>query len=674
MVKSVLFSKQKDKDKEKEKEKEKEELLMKKRLEPDVPRKEVDMVKLKKKVNEIMNSICESSNSEIKDNMDYLYQSMHKNYILNEFNSNCLNYINKIILDAKKNHLQKYQGIFELNKLFISIIKELLMNEFELLLFSLYLESVDISLYNDIFTFEESFTFLCFFIKKLTLSPDKLSPINSFLIRKYQGFEDKFNKWFQLNSSIFNNKLYFSYTEINKRFKEYNSSYSIYCKNNYIDYNLIIDRILTMSIPYNEGKNDNLFVDRKDNSTDLLLENNSNNNLKTNSIKSFGENKNNINNIFLSSNKNYTNNDFSKKINKNNLYNNSYITGFPNGMFNTKKINNINFDYLLNRNNIIYNSINNKKNNERKFNTELVNKEASQSKQNEPGNKKGINFKVTNNSNEEKNKNNLLNNKLLFIVEEDKKKEETNNNIINNLNSNETSNSSQDQRNTINKDNKKEVSITPNNLLYSLENIDEGQQNNKVGNNIQFNSISKNPNIFNNNINNNNINNINNIIIRKNELINNNANNLTGYLSSQQINDYNNLRYNSNLGLNQFNNPSQGSFTLERNQYYNELNNFYHNSLHGIEQEDNLRQLINQSNENLFRSCLSLNHSSKFFYPILPVNYENNNITVDPNINNFVNQPIAQALPINQQFLHLNNNITIGKDNITLEKKNDNNI
>ena len=49
MVKSVLFSKQKDKDKEKEKEKEKEELLMKKRLEPDVPRKEIDMVKLKKK-------------------------------------------------------------------------------------------------------------------------------------------------------------------------------------------------------------------------------------------------------------------------------------------------------------------------------------------------------------------------------------------------------------------------------------------------------------------------------------------------------------------------------------------------------------------------------------------------------------------------------------------------
>ena len=494
MVKSVLFSKQK----EKEKEKGKEELLLKKRFEPDTPRKEVDMVKLKKKVNEIMNSICESSNSEIKNNMDYLYQSMHKNYILNEFNSNCLNYINKI---------------------FIKIIKELLMNEFELLLFSLYLESIDISLYNNIFTFEESFTFLCFFIKKLTLAPEKLSPINSFLIRKYQGFEDKFNKWFQLNSSIFNNKLYFSYTEINKRFKEYNFTYSIYCKNNYIDYNLIIDRILTMSIPYNEGKNDNLFVDKKENST---LENNSNSILSNNNFKSFTDNKNNINNIYFSNNNKYTNNDYSKKININNLYNNSYITEFPSGTFNTKKINNINFDYLMNRNNIIYESINNKKNNEKKFNIELVNKEITESKQNEPANKKGINFKVTNNYNDEKRQNNPINNKFLFVVEEDKKKEEANKNNNNNLNNNETSNSSQSQKSNYNKDNKKEVSITPNNLLYSLGNIDEAPQNNKVGNKIQFNSISKNPNIYNNN--NINFNNINNIKIKKNELIYNNPN------------------------------------------------------------------------------------------------------------------------------------------------------
>ena len=211
MVKSVLFTKQKEKSKETDKEKEKEkEFLSKKRSEPDTSPKDVDMVKIKKKINEIMGSICTPNNNQ-NSNIDYLYQTMYKNYLLNEFTPNCLNYINKIITDVKKNHLKKFQGIFELNKLFISIIKELLMNEFELILLSLYLESIDISLNSDIFPFKESIIYLCYFIKKLTLSSEKLSPINSFLIRKYQGFDDKFNKWFQSYSLVFNNKLYYSY-------------------------------------------------------------------------------------------------------------------------------------------------------------------------------------------------------------------------------------------------------------------------------------------------------------------------------------------------------------------------------------------------------------------------------------------------------------------------------
>ena len=276
MVKSVLFTKQKENNKESDKDKE---FLSKKRAEPDTPpEKDIDMVKLKKKINDIMGSICSQNNNE-SSNADYLYKSIHKNYVLNEFTSNCLNYINKMITDVRKNHLKKFQGLFELNKIFISIIKELLMNEFELLLLSLYLESIDISLNSDIFSFQESLIYLCFFIKKLTVSSEIIAPINSFLIRKYQGFEAQFEKWVKLNSSILNNKFFFSYTEINQRFKEYNNSYSIYCKNNYIDYNLIIDRILTMSIPYNDCKNDNLFIDKKGNSSELGMDSFNTNNV-----------------------------------------------------------------------------------------------------------------------------------------------------------------------------------------------------------------------------------------------------------------------------------------------------------------------------------------------------------------------------------------------------------
>ena len=675
MVKSVLFTKQKTQDKDKEKDEETE-LLSKKRQEPDTPNRDVDMVKIKKKVNEIMNSICNSNEKE-KNNTDYLYQSMHKNYLLNEFTSNCLNYINKMIIDVRKNHLKKFQGIFELNKLFISIIKELLMNEFELLLLSLYLEPINISLNMDIFTFKESLIYLCYFIKKLTLSTEKLTPINSFLIRKYQGFEDKFNKWFQLNSSVFNNKLYFSYTEINERFKEYNTSYSIYCKSNYIDYNLIIDRILTMSIPYNEGKNENLFVDRKENSSIFILDNNSNNNTNSNNLKIYGQNKNN-GNEFLYYNDGYNKNNFSKNINTiNNLYNTSYISGYPSGIYLNTNNNNINYDYLYNKNNIIFN-INNNNNvnkNDEKINLQVVKKEILPSKQNESQNesqiKSSVSFKVNNmnkldsiSSKDDKNKKSIPNNnKHIFIIEEDKKVE--NDKLDENTKKGDNiKNENYENKNKIeDKEKQKELSITPNNLLYSLEHIDEASPNNKINNNnIHFNSEDRLCKKFKNNGNN---------LYKGTEETNLNQNNIIGFQSSQQINDFNAIKNNSNLGLNDFNNLSQGSFTLLKNPYFNEINNLYHNSLHGMDQDD-FRQLINQSNENLFRSCFSLNHSSQNFYPIMNnVNYTSNNAGETMNVSNLNYQPITQIIPNNSiPVLNLNNNNYI-KNSVIKEKKND---
>ena len=321
MSKINFINKQNEKEKNKE-------YLSRKRIEPDSKKEEIDMLKLKKKINGIMMSICNEINKSTND-LNILYDSMHKNYILNEFTSNCLKYINKIVLDVRKNHLKKFQSIFELNRIFVSIIKELLMNEFELLLLSLYLESIDLSSCKDIISFKDSLIYLCYFIKKITLSSEKISPIYSFLNRKYQNFEDKFKKWFEYNSSIFNNKLYFSYSEVNTRFKEYNQSHSIYCKNNYIDYNLIIDRILTMSIPYNESKTDNLFIDTninkdlgKKRNNEIINYNNSLEN-KINIEQKFLFNNDNINNLNNYINKNITINSDQIYLSKNNNNNNN---------------------------------------------------------------------------------------------------------------------------------------------------------------------------------------------------------------------------------------------------------------------------------------------------------------------------------------------------------------
>ena len=691
MVKSVLFTKQKEKSKDKDKEKEKEkdkdkenELLSKKRSEPDTPIKVVDMVKIKKKINEIMYSIC-NPNSIGNKNIDYLYKSMSKNFLLNEFTSNCLNYINKIITDVSKNHLKKYQGIFELNKLFISIIKELLMNEFELLLLSLYLELIDLTLYSEIFPFKESLIYLCFFIKKLTLPSEKLSPINSFLNRKYQGFDDQFNKWFNLYSSIFNNKLYFSYAEINQRFIEYNIPYSIFCKNNYIDYNLIIDRILTMSIPYNEGKSDNLFISKKENTstTEFKIETISNNNNSVNSNNNLNENKNKSNTILFTTNNN--NNNKNNCNNINNLYNPNFITAYPKAIYMNQNNNTTNTDtlgYFYNGNNIIFNPIN-KDNNLNKNTNQFINKDFISLNQNEPKNK--TNFKITkvnsiinnnfntiNNSSEEGQKLTVFNKKL-FVNEEPKNK---NDNIIleeskndNKINTTEEFGKNQKISEKLRN---KEGSNAQNNLLNSLQNENISNIANNHINNINL--VEKMYNQLNNDKPNNT--NINNNIIKNNEGINmnQNINNIIGFNPSPQINEYTAFRYNTSLGVNEFN-PSQISLFSSKNPYA-DINNLYHTSLHAIELDENLKQLY-QSNENFFRSCFSMNSSKNFFPVINNVSNGNNNVGEIGNMNN-VNYatPISPVITGNPTIINLNNglhNINYGKNIIIQEKKGEEN-
>ena len=614
MVKPVYNNNKNKEEKGKEKEKDKE-FLSKKRSEPDNEKREVDMVKLKKKVNQIIFSICNEA-KESSNDLDILYESMHKNYLLNEFTSNCLKYINKIILNLKKNHLKKFQGIFELNKIFIIIIKELLMNEFELILLSLYLESLDISSFDNIISFRDSIIYLCFFIKKMTLSEKKLEPINSYLNRKYQRFDDKFETWFESNSSVFNNKLFFSYIEINQRFKEYNQSHSIYCKNNYIDYNLIIDRILTMSIPYNDNRNDNLFENKIVNG-----DNNSINNLG-NVFKSLSNSYNNNNN--LNTNQNYLNN------NNLNNYLNNYISTYPGETHLIQdNNNNNNINYPDNNNNIFSqkNSVNNEQLNTKNNNKELINPIIEQKESKE--NKNITELKSSNENNSIKETNKKGSNNKMFLVRQEEKKEKN-----------------KKEMEIGNKKSKIEKEITPNNLLYSL--------GNDKGNNYQKKESNNN-------------------LINNNENINLYINNLLGLNASRQINDYNPLKYNVNLGINDINSSSRISLLSFENPYLMDVSNLYNNVFQGQQGEENLKQLMNQSNENFFRSCLSFNgiYSSNNFYP----NINNNNyININENNNNINCLNINQISPGNPIQINTNNilqnNENSAINNIKSEKNN----
>ena len=650
MVKPMFVNKQKEKEKGQEKQKEtKIEFLSKKRIEPDTPKDDVDMVKLKKKVNEIMYSICEEKNKK-EDDLDILYNSMSKEYLLNEFNTNCLNYINKIITDVQKNHLKKFQGIFELNKIFISIIKELLMNEFEILLLSLYLEVINISISEDIISFKENLFFICFFIKKLTISPEKLSPINSFLIRKYQGFDDKFNKWFESNSSIINNNIYFNYAKINQRFKEFNKPYSIFCKNNYLDYNLIIDRILTMSIPYNESRGENASLSKK-----ILIDNN-NLNVSNNIFLQNKNNNMNQNYLFENNNKiNFNSNDLKN-------YYSSLIPTYPTGAFMNQNNKNINLGYLYNNNANILSQLNSL-NNGQIGNTFVNNQNLQIEEQKNKGNIKFNLIKENNNANinmknsekKESNEDNA-NPKKLFVTQ-------VQNSMTNTKNENKDNNEINNDEYVSNLNSEKV--ITPNNLLYTLKSENQNDQDIDNTQNIIKQKNGNNNDKMNNNI------------VKNNNTINLYQNNLLGLNISQQMNDLNTMKYNiNNLGINDLNSSSQLSFFSLKNPLYGDLNNFYNNPFQGLDAE-NYKLLLNPS-QNFLKSYI-LNSSSKNFYPnINNYNFANTNNISENGNNNNVNIPVNHILIGNSVLPNLNNisqsNENSNGNNLTPEQNNENNV
>ena len=622
MVKPYFINKSKTKEKS---------YLSKKRTVPDEPTDEVDMVKLKKKINELMLSVCNEINTSTTNDLNILYESMFKKYLLNEFTPNCLNYINRIITDTSKNHLKKFQGIFELNKIIVLIIKELFMNEFELILLSLYLELIDLSSNKDINTFKEALIFLCFFIKKLTLSEKNLAPINSFLNRKYQRFDEKYNLWIQSYTSILDEKiLYFNYNKINERFIEYNQTHSIYCKNNYIDYNLIIDRILTMSIPYNENRNDNSFINKKigfgniDSTSELNnLNSTFKNDLQENTninLNSFINNNSNINNI----NNNETNLNMSGKYLP--YYNSAFTTNALNNQ-------NSNLNNLYNKNNMFYqmNVINNQQINNNFMNTNtkdlikpLMQEQEINVNKNISGVKSINEFEINNIKNNLQNEGNKksLNPKKLFITLEQK----NNNNI--------SSNNIESKDININNINNGQKDMTPNTLLYLLSQKQLNEQGNN--NNIPaFKRNNSNASIMNN-------------ITTKN---NNNENlsllqsNLLGLNASQQMNDYNKINYNGPLGLNDINGTSQFSIFSSKNNY---LSDMYNNNIFRGNEDENFK-FIGQSSDNFFKSYYSMNGitSSRNFYPNMSNNNNYGNTNVQENMNNNSNNNI-NSLQINQ--------------------------
>ena len=367
--------------------KEKRTVVSNKKKERDQFKKEMDMVLLKNKIGEIMKKISnekakienykekykttiEIMNEKYTDNNTY--HNMLQNYIKNEYTLICVSFINKIIMDSKRTHLEGYEGKYNLNKILNDIAKELFLNEYELILLSLYLEHINIPLYNDLFNLEDSLLYLCFFIKKITSSEVELEPILYYLNDKYENFEFNYEKWNKILEKKIE-QIYFQHHEINKRLREYKQSFNEYCRNNFIDYNYIVDRILTMSLPYvdvkkekdndnNEDNDDN--IKNNDNMNNMNNINSMNINIKKNEAKTIEEFNANLNN-----NNNLNNLNYNKKNDEINGGNKNIIEQNLNLNKLKAELNFNNNNNILYKNNNITNSLANMKNQLNNFNS-----------------------------------------------------------------------------------------------------------------------------------------------------------------------------------------------------------------------------------------------------------------------------------------------------------------
>ena len=236
---------------------------------------ELDMRMFTEKIKKEMNIISFSNKKNVKKSEEDSYEKLYQEYLLTQFNPNCILFINRIISESKTLS-SDIQSTNELHKILMNVVKKIMLNEFELTLFSIILDNLN--LVNDNKYSIDIILFLIGLQVKELTSDDFSIILEKIKFEKQEiNLKDIYINWkrnIEEKINIISLKL------INLKFKTLKKPFSSYCKNNYIDYNNIVDKILKMSLPYNnEGK----ILEEED---DFLL------NDKNESVQKFEEKKN----------------------------------------------------------------------------------------------------------------------------------------------------------------------------------------------------------------------------------------------------------------------------------------------------------------------------------------------------------------------------------------------
>lgn len=174
------------------------------------------------------------------------YEESYTYYIKEIFNSNLVMLINRLCIESNSCP-DDLRNNYPLHSLLIKTSKELLLNQLELVYLSLYFDNFGWK--NSNFDIMDNFLIVALSVKKYLNHNTDI--IEHYLSEEYPDLICKFNMWLRQQRD-FHSNIVISPRVVNERFNLLNRPYNTFCKNNFIDYNESVDKILQMSLPYNE--------------------------------------------------------------------------------------------------------------------------------------------------------------------------------------------------------------------------------------------------------------------------------------------------------------------------------------------------------------------------------------------------------------------------------------
>ena len=193
----------------------------------------------------IMSNSDELINNKGNKSNDSLYKSLQNNYLKNTLNINLISMITKLIKTS--NSIPKDLTInYPLNSILMEIVKEFMLTDLEIVYLSLYLDIYGWE--NKYFDIKDNLILTTLSVKKY-LNAD-IDIIETHLYNNYENIDDKFSNWIKSQK----NKKNITITPrmVNERNNLLKKPYNCYCRNNYIDYDDAVDKILNLSLSYNE--------------------------------------------------------------------------------------------------------------------------------------------------------------------------------------------------------------------------------------------------------------------------------------------------------------------------------------------------------------------------------------------------------------------------------------